>query len=145
MRHCCSTSDGGTSIGFFSLSFSTICSASAVSARSLSIFSSLRVHVGAELDQRLEAADVLRELVVERREDALLHVLHVRRGTSPTLPAQLLARVVVGELGLDLELVVDVLAHERRVELREDLTGAELERHALPAAVLELLAVDRRA
>ena len=31
-----------------------------------------RVHVGPELDQRLEAADVLGELVVESREDTLL-------------------------------------------------------------------------
>ena len=40
MRHCCSTRDGGTSSWFCSLSLSTICSASAVSARSFSAFSS---------------------------------------------------------------------------------------------------------
>ena len=51
---------------------------------------------------------------------------------APPCRASSLLRVGVGELGLDLELVVDRLAREGRVELRQDLPGPELERDALP-------------
>ena len=53
----------------------------------------LRVHVGPELDERLEVADVLGELVVERRQDALLDVASPSRGTR-VLAAQIFTRVV---------------------------------------------------
>ena len=68
MRHCCSTSDGGTSQRVLLVELLDDLLGERRSRRGPSaIFSSLRVHVGAELDERLEVADVLRELVVERR------------------------------------------------------------------------------
>ena len=99
------------------------------------------MHVGAQLDQRLEAADVLRELVVQRGEDALLDVLdlHVeRRG----LPFQLLTWMLVGELGRHVDGRVDGLAGDPLFELRDDAARAELELHVVAPALLHLLAVD---
>ena len=66
-----------------------------------------RVDVGAELDQRLEAAHVLGELVVERRQHALLQVLDVH-AEGARLARELFALVRLGELGLDVALVVDL-------------------------------------
>src|SRR5439155_25926530 len=64
------------------------------------------------------------------REDALL-------------AAEVLARMLGGERVVGGDLVAGVLAHERRVDLRQRLTAAELELYGLPAAVLHFLAVDR--
>ena len=107
----------------------------------LRVLLELGVDVGAERDERVEA-DVLRELVVERREHALLEVAHGDRERA-LLGAEVLARMLRRERVLRRRLVADALADEDLVDLGERLTGAELDLDALAAAVLDVLAVDR--
>ena len=87
--------------------------------------------------------DVLRELVVERGKDALLDVLDGDVEASPVLPASSSRGCASGNLASTSNLSSIFLPSERRVELREDLPGPELELHALAAAVLHSLPVDR--
>ena len=100
------------------------------------------MHVGAERDERVEA-DVLRELVVERRRGRAPSGRSSVIANVPVLPRKSSRGCSAGNVCSAVDLVADVLADEGGVDLRERLTGAELELHALAAAVLDFFAVDR--
>ncbi len=64
---------------------------------------------------------------------------------APFLPRKSSRGCSAGNVCSAVAFVAVVLAHERRVDLRERLTCAELELNALTAAVLDFLAVHREA
>ncbi len=125
----------GRRTGFSSFSFSTICSARAVSERSLTIFSS-RVWMSARSSTS-----------VWKLPTSFANSSSSAGGRAPSmsltvtwnvagLALEVFTRMLGRELGLGVDLVADLLADERRVELGQRLARAELELHPLPAAVL---------
>ena len=105
-RHCCSTSDGGTSDGFASLSFCDDLLGERGLGAVLERLLELRVHVGAELDERLEAAR--RPSRTRRRASGRTRSFRslTRDVEVARLAAEVGARVLVaGTVDSDVELV----------------------------------------
>ena len=101
-----------------------------------------RLDLRAQLVQRVVAAGLDREVVVQLRQALLLDLLHLH-GERGVLARELLGRVVVREGELDGALLARGRARELLLEAGDQPAGAEL--HDLPAALaaLEGRPVDR--
>src|SRR4051812_23611767 len=95
----------------------------------------------AQLVERVEAAGLQRELVVELGHALLADLLDVRLEAGG-LAGQLLGAVVVGEADLEGAVLARLRADELVLEARDQPAGAELDRLAAALAALERLIVD---
>src|SRR5439155_19031314 len=100
------------------------------------------LEVGAQLDERVEAARLAGEVVVELGQPLLLDLLD-RRREDRLLAGELLVVEVVREAHAHLALLAGGGARQLLLESLEQLSRSELQEVAARLAALERLAVDR--
>ena len=88
------------------------------SSSSGELLAQIVLEVGAQLFERVELADLAREVVVERRQHLLVDLLHLRLDR---------ARLAFGDRNLDGRALARAHADERALELRREASAAELD------------------